>query len=426
MSKTFNRSWTVYGSNKTVATPGSTTVQKKSQAFAYSTTVSGGLNPNYKLNIARGSSATTQLTVDAQELSVSPGFISASLNTDPTHRTDYVFDGVFPFDPPSFGSGVYNANAEADAVRSLYRQIRAQHTQALGGVFAGEIRQTVNLIMSPLKSISKITQAYGTAQRRVISAAAKSKRKRDLTNSVGGQVQVGSSTKKKLADNYLKWTFGVVPLMNDISDIAKIIQRTISDPPRTRFTAHGSAASSQETVLAPVSFGALRCSRRNVDRAITTVKYYGAFRAMDNATVEGVLPRLGKIQQLSGFTLRDFVPTVWNLIPYSFVADYFLNIGDVLEAITTDTSGIAWIARTQVIEQSRQHLVSPDLGLSKAAGQPQWVWNSFSGSQGGYVATRRAISRLTATVPIMTLRSKLANNTGRHIANLFALAVSRF
>jgi hypothetical protein len=48
--------------------------------------------------------------------------------------------------------------------------------------------------------------------------------------------------------------------------------------------------------------------------------------------------------------LEDFVPTVWELIPYSFVADYFTNIGDIISAFSYGNMNLRWSTRTQVVK----------------------------------------------------------------------------
>ena len=43
-----------------------------------------------------------------------------------------------------------------------------------------------------------------------------------------------------------------------------------------------------------------------------------------------------------GSSTRDFLPTVWELIPYSFVVDYFTNIGNMIDSLSIIESDIGW------------------------------------------------------------------------------------
>jgi hypothetical protein len=44
--------------------------------------------------------------------------------------------------------------------------------------------------------------------------------------------------------------------------------------------------------------------------------------------------------------LPHFLPTVWDLIPYSFVVDYFTNIGDYLSGLSLRFSDVSWGCKT--------------------------------------------------------------------------------
>jgi hypothetical protein len=60
---------------------------------------------------------------------------------------------------------------------------------------------------------------------------------------------------------------------------------------------------------------------------------------VDCTTPQGSLNRFG-------IRTAEFVPTVWELIPYSFVADYFSNIGEALAAATFPVSELKWSGMT--------------------------------------------------------------------------------
>jgi hypothetical protein len=47
-----------------------------------------------------------------------------------------------------------------------------------------------------------------------------------------------------------------------------------------------------------------------------------------------------------GFSPDNFVPTIYNLIPWSFLVDYFSNIGDVIDAMSIRNVGLAWGCKT--------------------------------------------------------------------------------
>jgi hypothetical protein len=70
-----------------------------------------------------------------------------------------------------------------------------------------------------------------------------------------------------------------------------------------------------------------------------TVHFYGAVK------VEVSEPTSSVIEEF-GVGARDFIPAVWEAIPYSFLIDYFTNIGDIIEVVSFPRSDLAWISRT--------------------------------------------------------------------------------
>jgi hypothetical protein len=58
---------------------------------------------------------------------------------------------------------------------------------------------------------------------------------------------------------------------------------------------------------------------------------------------------------LFGFNPSEFVPTAWELIPYSFLADYFTNIGDILDSWAYGRGNLSWSNRTQIQETNNSY-----------------------------------------------------------------------
>jgi hypothetical protein len=50
--------------------------------------------------------------------------------------------------------------------------------------------------------------------------------------------------------------------------------------------------------------------------------------------------------EILGFDWSNFVPTLWEILPWSFAIDYFTNIGDVLSAWSFPLSAITWAQST--------------------------------------------------------------------------------
>jgi hypothetical protein len=69
-----------------------------------------------------------------------------------------------------------------------------------------------------------------------------------------------------------------------------------------------------------------------------SVGYYGG--------VHIPIPRQN-VSKLLGLTLADLPVTVWNLIPWSFLADYFINVGSILDSLSVLQVNFLFLGTTQ-------------------------------------------------------------------------------
>lgn len=69
-----------------------------------------------------------------------------------------------------------------------------------------------------------------------------------------------------------------------------------------------------------------------------------------------------------GLTIQEFVPTVWELIPYSFVVDYFTNIGDVVNYAYS--ANLNWVYKSASFRQLTQIVKSQKLDIVAMAQTP--------------------------------------------------------
>lgn len=193
-------------------------------------------------------------------------------------------------------------------------------TSISGMTLLGELRETVQMIRSPLKSFRHAVDRHFLNLRRRSWRAISNKNKVRILN-----------------DMYLEAIFGWTPLLGDISDALTAYERFQTD---TREIIYISGYGTQDSVDAlsssSSSMNGITVITNIRDKSQTSVRYIGGVRSQ-------VLGRnVAHARDLCGFRLDQFVPTLWELIPNSFVVDYFTNVGDIISAACFSASNLTW------------------------------------------------------------------------------------
>jgi len=296
--------------------------------------------------------------------------------------------------------------ANNQAIRILYNKIDKLRHQFQGGVFLGEFMKTVEQIVKPAKGLRNLIKAYKkTANKRFRGHPKK-------------------EWKNLLPDLYLEATFGWQPLMMDVKDAAVALARFQKDITPIRFQAYGKDEAVTNNHLESISNLDLVLKARWLEGNKSEVRYYGAFTDAAKSYVDS--SSFERVIDLSGFDLRSFVPTIWELIPYSFFVDYFVNIGDLIQATCTDTSGVAWLAKDTVVERYRQVDISVDSPATLLVNQtPDRKIQALVQEPGGYRTSSRQVTRQPTTMPFPSIQVGLPDWWSKHTLNTAALLTSK-
>lgn len=214
---------------------------------------------------------------------------------------------LYAFGGSSAGSDHPYTQARNQAAAAYYRSASQIQTKFKGMVFAGELRQTLQMIKRPAQSIRNLLSKHLNDVKKHRSV--KDKRKR----------------LEKVRDNWLETQYGLMPLVSDTESALDAFYSSKAIQPLAEMArGYGKASSGGE--LGYNNFGVPNnCTLRVVRRGFVDVqvKYYGTIRSTGSGVDK---------PKLYGFRAAEFVPTLWELVPWSFVVDYFSNVGQVLES----------------------------------------------------------------------------------------------
>jgi len=309
--------------------------------------VKGGPIKNYKKLISYGLFAGTTLTASSRFRRTSDVFLAGYRGANASYPAlNFAWSearGMPDFLPGNALSDPSLSKADTAALTRLAQKTSDTQTTFQGGVFVGEIREAIHLVRHPLQSLGQALVGH------LKLVAKRAKRIRHM-----------KVMSKMVTQSWLEFQFGVKPLLADIDDGAKALSEFVADDRRREFktfSVHASdeSANNSSNVLCTSASG-YALAYANVRRhKTTTVKYLVCI---------GITPSVrscafGKF----GISFSNFVPTLWELVPFSFVADYFTNIGDVIQGLANITVNPRWVMRW-IITEDKEEATNFNLGTS--------------------------------------------------------------
>lgn len=302
--------------------------------------------PNWRQVIASGGDATTYLLGEKYHVKVDRGsyYESASYKPGKVPQIGGANPGVYDeildlFDPatsfPSTDPGSLSEVTALNLAKVRFAQKRQEVDQKFsGGVFLGELRETLHLIRSPAKALrSHIDSYFITLNKRV---------KRIRTGGVASRLR--DAKRKVLADTWLEYAFGMRPLISDTRSAAEALASlAVGRKPHQRITATG--------VDERVTFNGSGLATIVTANWYRTGKSFSRCKVIIRGSVRAD-PSAHKLfsSTLWGFDPVQWIPTAWELVPYSFLVDYFTNVGDVLQSWASQSVVLEWANRTIIKE----------------------------------------------------------------------------
>jgi hypothetical protein len=302
----------------------------------------GANAPSYKEKIKRHESATSNF--DATKFSyVSKSYFGKGRYVNPTEPPPNVNsfvgtvwgngDGIgltsnIPTTPPPF-SGTAYVSAYNQAVQGLYDAIRSIESPVGLGEDIGEYHQTVNLFKRGLSGLQDLIQYTSTNHVNILKKGAQWNNAKRVAKSLGALVT--------------EYRFGIAPLAKELGEGAAAIVSDRYLDAFVHFYAKGSASSAVEQGSGTYgSFPSLRV--RGITHTTAKVRYKGEYRIRGDGG--------SSYHRSLGLTWREFVPTVYNLLPYSFLLDYVLNLHTFVEALAVPWANVAWCVSSERMDET--------------------------------------------------------------------------
>lgn len=297
----------------------------------YVSTLSGFKNPFWRSQIKSVANASTpcsgvsrHVVADVFYSSIGGQRYSPPNLAGPLGQQDYGFpylSGLFAYDsgpPTSVLTSVTNRAIvkfleKADSVRSSFE----------AGQDIGELKQTIHGLINPMQSLRQLTLRYLENQ---FKLASKTRQVKALS--------------KAIADSYLEYRFGWRPLAMDIGDAyASLVNNHHFDTVPIEAGASDYYSLNNGSQWNPVSGGDYTSVASLKVIGKCSIRFKGVIKT---GAVNG---RIGLSQNLQ-LDLPHFLPTVWDLLPYSWIADYFANVGDVIRAYSFRFGDLGWGNKT--------------------------------------------------------------------------------
>lgn len=343
-------------------------------------------------------------------------------------------EGAIPL--PSWASLPKLSSVKADSIAKarLYAALRQQKAQMQAITVAGELPQTIREIRHMSLAFAERFAAHRRLAHSTVARWIGSWRVDKWGNPYldpylnrNWSTKLPKNWQSILSDMWLSFSFGIRPLVKDVQDLAETAARWKAEKEFGRKLVSGKIRGYGEDSGNVFSTGASAAQFNSIkyfstERTWTTVKviYRAAIIPGYVNPVEGSAYRLWQL--LGAYDLENWIPSLWNLLPWSFLIDYFTNVADVCTAMVTDTSSVAWTNKSVIWETHHAESGRLDLSRETVVGPDGKTYLVQQGGNfGSYHAITRSVERTIDTIngpPQLTFSLPTG---GFQLANILAL-----
>ncbi len=269
--------------------------------------------------------------------------VNVSITGDP-HRLTLSFPTALPsqFEDPD----PLVVDDLANALNTMAGRIHSDFESFMGIVFVVELRKTIKLLKAPFKELAQLIDKFVDKLLQFL--------KRNPLVLLG---EIVKDVADWISNEWLKFHLAITPLLMDVENILRILRDLVGQSEYKR-AFEEMELNYGDSVSNWVSAGALVDPWFGTNfpiytRGSSTTKVSLQAAAFATATIRS---DERKLQEKLGFTLRNLPTAIWELIPFSFVVDYFFNVGDFLNSLNFSAGdyNYTWYGIRSETEISRQ------------------------------------------------------------------------
>jgi hypothetical protein len=350
---------------------------------------------NWKQVIADGGNATTSMDgtetkLVTQQIGYGQSDWLQVATSDPnrSERRQSTWRGIFVPSAsltPSFSIPTSSATAENRALARFNAKAAEVNRQFQGGVFFAELHKTLHGITHPAEALFKGIEKYSLAATKLRRSIVKD-RAAYQSLSRNARKNAAKSFTKAATGLWLEQSFHWLPLFYDIQGACSAFSSLLDSWPSTFVKVSATDEQNRTTTSGANGWGeGVTFPWTETQASGATVRMYGRVR---------VGPRTSSVPDMKalGLDVRSFVPTLWELIPYSWAIDYFTNIGDIVYGASYGGCDVMWAS----IGKKRWSRYSASIGTATSMAPSPGFANkqAYAVGQPALVVTEKAtISR---------------------------------
>lgn len=309
----------------------------------------------------------------------------------------------------SLGLNPFDSKVRDAAQSKLISNIRDCQGKFQALIFLGELRESLAMIRNPAKAIR---DGYD----KLLSLS--SKRARGIRARPGSDSYVDIFT-DMVSSTWLEYVFGWSPLISDINAGIESLKRIGEKEYSCRLSGTAEQTTDLGTIVTynqPLAQGWAYCTHDISEEETQKCIYKSALS-------HKVLTPTELYSDLFHVKWNEVPIALWELTPWSFVWDYFVNIGKIIEHTFTSTEDLVYLSRTYVTFREKRWHSSIDKA-NVLAGNPNYIIDTLQSTPELFIRTRKSVERRKATLTFPSLHLTLPGINSTKWLNLIALKFS--